>query len=74
MFPTWEIEAIIGLIPIHLHLDKICGCQQLRTVSLPSNHTVKALLNHHYSTTSSFPRKAILQIKTQGQKFHCRHK
>jgi len=51
--PTWEIEAITGLLPIHLHLDKICSHQQLRMVSLFSNHVVKSLLEHHHSNTSS---------------------
>ena len=39
----------MGLIPIHLHLDKICGHQQLRMVFLPSNHMIKALLDHYHS-------------------------
>ena len=29
MSPTWRIETIAGLIPIHLHLDKIIGHHHL---------------------------------------------
>ena len=47
--PTWEIEVITGLIPIHFHLNKINRRQQLRTTSLPSNHTIISLLKDQYS-------------------------
>ena len=53
MSPTWGIKAITGLIPIYLHLDKIYSYQQLKMVSLPSNHVVKALLYCHHSNASN---------------------
>jgi len=46
---TQEIEVIAGLIPIYLYLCKISRWQQLRTVSLPSNHAINSLLEKHHS-------------------------
>ena len=53
--PFFSIEAIAGLIPIHLHLQKLRGRSQLRAHTLPSNHILQSLLelrqnihkNHH---------------------------
>ena len=39
--PTTIIEAIIGLIPIHLHLQKLSSKFQLRIQSLLMNHISK---------------------------------
>ena len=39
----------MGFIPIYLHLDKICGHQQLRMVFLLPNHMIKTLLDHYHS-------------------------
>jgi len=41
---TLEIEAIAGLIPIHLYLQKLSRRHQLRTLTLPFNHAIKSLL------------------------------
>ena len=38
MSPSMDVEAIVGLIPINLHLQKIGGRSQLRAYSFPSNH------------------------------------
>jgi len=38
------IEAITGLISIHLYLQKLSGRSQLRVYSLLSNHIIKLLL------------------------------
>jgi len=35
--PTFGIEAIVGLIPINLYLQKLSGRSQLRAHSLPPN-------------------------------------
>jgi len=43
-FPSFEIEAIAGLIPINLHLCKLSGHAQLRAHSHPHNHILKSLL------------------------------
>ena len=47
------IEAIAGLIPIYLYLQKLSGRFQLRTQSLPSNHIIKLLLESRYSDTNN---------------------
>jgi len=38
------IKAITGLIPIHLHLQKLSRHQQLRTHLLSNNHIIKFFL------------------------------
>jgi len=45
--PLWEAEAIVSLIPIYLHFNKISG-RHLRVASLPQQHTLNSLLNEHY--------------------------
>jgi len=44
ILPTWGIEAIAGLIPIYLHLQKVNGRYQLRTLSLLLNYAINLLL------------------------------
>lgn len=39
-----DIEAIAGLIPIHLHLQKISGRFHLRAHFLPPNYIIKSIL------------------------------
>jgi len=52
MLPMLGIEAIAGLIPINLHLQKLGRRFQLKTHSLPSNHIICSLMeiimNVHY--------------------------
>ena len=42
--PTSSIKTIAGLIPIHLHIQKLNGRFYLRTHSLPSNHIINSML------------------------------
>ena len=42
--PTLGIEAIDGLIPIYLHLQKLNGRFHLRAHSLSQNHIIKSIL------------------------------
>ena len=42
--PSFSIEAIMGLIPIHLHLQKLSSRSQLRAHSLLYNYILKSLL------------------------------
>ena len=44
MFPSFSIEAIIGLIPINLHLQKLSERLQLKSHSLPHNHILQSLM------------------------------
>ena len=52
MSSIWRIKTIAGLVSIHLHLHKIRSQQQLRTMSLPSNHTINLLLEKRHSKNS----------------------
>ena len=56
MSPTEGLEAIAGLIPIKLHLQKLASRSQLRSATLPENHIIKTLmdgpLNTCYKPTS----------------------
>ena len=45
MSPSMSIEAITGLIPINLHLQKIGGKSQLRAHLLLSNHILQSLMS-----------------------------
>ena len=45
MLPTAGIEAISGLIPIHLHLKKLYDRFLLRDFLLSSNHIIKSIIN-----------------------------
>ena len=49
---TWEIEAITGLISIHLHLQKMSGRHQLRTSSLLSNYIINSPLENRHVKNS----------------------
>jgi len=44
--PTLGVEAITGLIPIHLHLQKLSGRYQIRTTNLSSNHAISSTVRH----------------------------
>ena len=43
------MNAIAGLTPIHLHLDKISERHHLRIVSLPKQYAINSLLDNHHS-------------------------
>jgi len=42
---TGGIEALVGLIPIHLHLKKLAKQSCLRAATLPSQHALLSLLS-----------------------------
>ena len=44
---TEDIEAIMGLIPIYLHLKKLYNKFFLRGFSLPSDHIIKLFITHN---------------------------
>ena len=48
--PSYGIEAIAGLIPIKLHLQKLGGRLQLQAYKLPPNHLVCSLINSQIYT------------------------
>jgi len=51
--PILEIKVIARLVPIHLHLQKPSRQYQLRTSTLPNNHTIKSLLERRYLENTS---------------------
>jgi len=44
--PSYGIEAIVGLIPIYLHLQKLSRKSQLRAHFLPVNHIIRSLMGN----------------------------
>jgi len=50
--PTLRIEAITGLIPIHLHLHKLSSRHHLRTSALLLNHAIKSFFESRHANES----------------------
>jgi len=46
--PLERIEAIIGLVPITLHLQKLNGHYYFHYISIPPSHTINSLLDLQY--------------------------
>ena len=69
--PSLGIEAIAGLIPIYLHLQKLSGRLQLRTQLLLLNHIINSLLesrhsfnnNHYHLLLENLTSKQWLKVK-----------
>ena len=53
IFPSYGIEAIAGLVPIKLHLQKLRGRSQLQAHKLPPNYLVCSLMDSQLSTSST---------------------
>ena len=51
--PSPRVEAIAGLLPIQLHLQKLSGRFQLKMHTLLPNHVIKLLLESRH--TKDFP-------------------
>ena len=64
--PTGGIEALAGLIPIHLHLKKLVKRSCLRAATLPSQHVLMSLLSAHNSKGAS-PHSQSLAFLTDAQ-------
>ena len=64
--PTGRIEALAGLIPIHLHLKKLVKQSCLRAVTLPSQHALMSLLSARNSKGAS-PHSQSLALLTDAQ-------
>jgi len=57
ILPMLGIKAIVGLIPINLHLQKLDGRFQLRIHSLSPNHIIRSLMEPISSSSfSSIPQ------------------
>ena len=60
-FSTGRIEALAGLIPIHLHLKKLAKQSCLRATTLPSQHALMFLLSARNSkSTHPHPQSLAL--------------
>jgi len=64
--PTGGIEALAGLIPIHLHLKKLAKRSCLRAVTLPSQHALLSLLSARNSK-GAHPHPQSLALLTDAQ-------
>ena len=60
--PLLGIEAIAGLIPIYLRLQKLGGRLQLQTHSLPLNHIIKSLLESRHSSNRDHHQLSIEKL------------
>ena len=64
--PTGGIEALAGLIPIHLHLKKLAKQSCFRAAMLSSQHTLLSLLSAHNSK-GAHPHPQSLALLTDAQ-------
>ena len=64
--PTGEIEALAGLIPIHLHLKKLVKQSCLRAATLPSQHALLSLLSA-CNSKGAHPHPQSLALLTDTQ-------
>ena len=60
--PSEGIEAIVGLIPITLHLCKLNGRHHLRYVSIPSSHAINLLLDSQHAKNQPPHRVATSKL------------
>jgi len=61
MSPLLGVEAIAGLIPINLHLQKLGGRSQLRVHSLPPNHILRSFMS---SSLDSYSHQHTLSLNS----------
>jgi len=62
--PMGRIEALAGLIPVHLHLQKMAGCANLRAATLSDTHPLRLILGQDYHKGAQ-PSEAFQQ-KVKG--------
>ena len=56
--PSEGVEAIVGLIPITLHLRKLNSKHYLRYTFIPPSHTINSLLNSQH-TKNQIPHRTV---------------
>ena len=59
------IEAIVGLIPIYLSLQKISNRHEIRTLFLLSNHVINMLLEKEHAKNSPFHFLSLKNITSK---------
>ena len=58
--PTSGIKALVGLIPIQLHLEKLVKRSCLRTATLPLQHALMSLLSaKHTKGAPPYPQSTF---------------
>ena len=67
--PLEDIEAIAGLIPIKLYLQKLTGRSQLHALSLPPNHLIQMLMESSFGSPKCC-HLASLNSLTSCQRSH----
>ena len=65
-FPSYGVEAIAGLIPIKLYLQKLGGRSQLWVYKLPYNHLLCSLIDLNLNLSSNF-KSTVLDLLTNWQ-------
>ena len=63
--PSYGIEALAGLIPINLYLQKLGGCSQLRAYKLPSSHLIRSLIDSQLNPQSNLNAVALNTLSNQ---------
>jgi len=69
MSPSDGIKAIVGFIPIKLHLQKLMNRLQLHTLSLLSNHLIQMLIDSSFSSPKC-QHPVSLSFLTSRQRSH----
>lgn len=65
--PAMGIKAIVGLIPIQLHIHKLSGRNQLWTATLPQNHIIKSLLERRHVQNSQSHHLTLESMTSKQQ-------
>ncbi len=63
---SYVVEAIVGLIPIKLHLQKLGGRSQLWAYKLPHNYLLCSLIKSNLNPSSNF-KSTTLDLLTNRQ-------
>ena len=63
--PSYSIEAIAGLIPINLHLQKLDSKSQLHASKLPPSHLICSLIDSQLNSHSNFDAVTLDSLTNQ---------
>ena len=64
-FPSYGIEALAGLIPINLHLQKLGGHSQLQAYRLPFSHLICSLIDSQLNLQSNLNTVTLNSLSNQ---------
>ena len=65
--PLEGVKAIVGLVPIKYHLQKLAGRSQLCSAALPTSHLIRLFMNDH-SNNLSIPNPHSINSLMNRQK------